>query len=186
MDLAGALEELKFTIGPGFRKGSDMRVAFTEFLAEQIRASSLLGLRRGASLVDVARAVGGNAFVDDPDRRGISMRRDYGLVEFGFDSDPIHGWVCFSAILQLHRLRWETAIPNSIRERVMAVPAVVPLGDLRKALMSQGGSLVKRDDQRFSDFDYYSVAGSGSRISVLTENDDEMLVANSVWSISLW
>ncbi|MBF6097208.1 hypothetical protein IU438_06670 [Nocardia cyriacigeorgica] len=165
---------------------SAMRVSFSDFLAEQVRASSLLGLHRGATLADVTRTVGADTFVDDPDRRGILMRRDYGPVEFGFNSDPIHDWVCFSAILQLHRLRWAPAIPTPIQDKVIAAPPVVSLADFRQALESQGGRLAKRDDQSFSDFDYYSVPGSESRISVLTEDDDEILVANSVWSISLW
>lgn len=114
------------------------------------------------------------------------MRRDYGLIELGFNSDPAYGWVCFSAMIQIHRLTWETPVPAAIRNRVLSVPPAVPFAEFRDALESRGERLVKRDDLNFSDFDYYYAPGSESRISVLTEDDDELLVANSVWSIALW
>lgn len=163
-----------------------MSVEFSYFLADQVSAGSLLGLRRGSSLADVTNALGAESYVDVSDKRKRSMRRDYGLVELAFNSDPVLGWVCTNAMLQVHRLRWGTTVPAAIRDEVHTVPSVVPLIDFQQAVVKRGGSLVKQSDLRFSDFEYYSVSDSDGRVSVLTEDEDGLLVANCVWSIALW
>ncbi|MEV0341964.1 hypothetical protein AB0H49_23355 [Nocardia sp. NPDC050713] len=162
-----------------------MTTRIVEYLADIACAGSLLGLRSGASVADIDRAIGDPGYVDDIDKRRKHFRRDYGLIEFVFKRDPVANWACFSAKVAVHRLRWNTHIPRSILPEIGEAPPVVPLGCLTESIIGRGRSIRKMDTE-FRDFEYYSISSSPAQVIATAEDIDDILVANSVWSIALW
>jgi hypothetical protein len=61
------------------------------FLAEAAATGLVMGAGRG-SLPEQVEAGLGQGYLDDRNRRGTLLRRDYGLVEFTFTRSS--GWAC--------------------------------------------------------------------------------------------
>ncbi|WP_431971306.1 hypothetical protein [Nocardia sp. bgisy134] len=162
-----------------------MTTRFAEYLADVACTGSLLGLRNGATVADIDGAFGDPSYVDDMDKRRKNFRRDYGLIEFGFQSDPLLGWTCFSAIIAVHRLRWNAHVPSSIAALVGEAPLVISLSDLKESIALRGSSIRKMDTE-FHDFKYYSIPSSRAQVIVTAEDIDDILIADCVWSITLW
>lgn len=162
-----------------------MTTRIAECLADIACAGSVLGLRSGASVADIDRAIGDPDYVDEIDKGRKYLRRDYGLIEFGFKRDPVVYWACFSAKVAVHRLRWNTHIPSPVLSEIGVAPPVVPLGSLTESIISRGHS-IRKTDIEFRDFEYYSISSSTAQVIATAEDIDDMMVANSVWSITLW
>lgn len=162
-----------------------MKESGINFLADVVQAGSVMNVRPGASVDAVEAMAGSYGFVEDIDKRHKSMRRDYGLVEFGFDRNPGEDWRCSTAMIQVHRLRFGTLIPNLISERYSGFPEQIHFEDLR-TILSLRGIAVEPVEVKFSGYLYYKVDSSDSQIIVSEDGIDENLDAGSVWAIDVW
>ncbi|MFD8480396.1 hypothetical protein [Kitasatospora sp. NPDC059673] len=72
----------------------------TAFLASVIATGRLHGIGIGSPIADVGRAFR-SAWIDDVVEAGVSLRRDYGLVELYFNGPE---WTVVGGSVELHRL----------------------------------------------------------------------------------
>ncbi|MFJ1756591.1 hypothetical protein [Kitasatospora sp. NPDC088134] len=73
-----------------------------EFIASAITTGKLHGVGIGSSLAEVENVFRAG-YVDDPDaEENLSLRRDYGLVEFSFNDGL--AWTVVGASIEIHRL----------------------------------------------------------------------------------
>lgn len=143
-----------------------------------------MGLGKDVSLASVSAVLGDEGCVDDVHKKRHWLRRDYGLVEFGFNSDPVVEWSSYTVILAVHRLPYETPVPEPILNLVREIPRSISSDELMTALEGRG-VCVEKSAVGFRDFVHYSVPSSGASITVLTD-EDCALPTNSVWSITVW
>lgn len=89
-----------------------------DFIAGIIATGRIGGVGIGSALADVEAAFPLD-YLDDTDEEMVSLRRDYGLVEFFFNDGP--AWVVVGAAVEVHRL---AAVPE-LREEWQGVQGVV-------------------------------------------------------------
>ncbi|WP_327136229.1 hypothetical protein OG311_40030 (plasmid) [Streptomyces sp. NBC_01343] len=157
-----------------------------EFLASFITTGRLHGIGIGSTLAEVDRALP-HRHVDVVGEGGVSLRRDYGFVEFYFN--PGQAWVMSGGSIELHRLanapepaaRWAAGTGvgfapytawAEVRQALTETPPVPEF-----TLSDQGGFLEYRAEK--------------SCASVLVVNDEEEERGHhpghgDVWSVSLW
>ncbi|WP_328777219.1 hypothetical protein OHU17_33725 [Streptomyces goshikiensis] len=157
-----------------------------EFLTSFITTGRLHGIGIGSTLAEVDRALPHHC-VDVVGGGGVSLRRDYGFVEFYFN--PGEEWVMSGGSIELHRLanapelaaRWAAGTGvefdpytawAEVREALSKTPQVPEFtaGD-------QGGFLEYRAEK--------------SCVSVIVVDDEEeqrdyQVGHGDVWSVSLW
>ncbi|MGW4631251.1 hypothetical protein [Nocardia sp. NPDC004415] len=161
----------------------DLTRDFCEFLAEVVVSDSILGLQNGASVSSVDEMMGDSVFREEIHRKGAWMRRDYGLVEMNFNPDAERLWVCFGVHLRVHRLRWGTAIPRPIAERVPDIPGEVRFVELCAAVKPLG-ELRVRQDRVYDDSRRY-VSESGAEVVVVSGDSGGAVGSDQVWSVDL-
>ncbi|MFF3262581.1 hypothetical protein ACFYWO_25860 [Streptomyces sp. NPDC002932] len=156
----------------------------TELIALFVATGRLHGVGIGSTLGDVQREID-SAFVDVVDAGGDSMRRDYGFIEFYFNSGQ--EWTVSGGAIELHRLavradlalRWRDAMRDEF-------PCYLAWEELL-------AEFSKRPDRPALEVidqgDFLEYRASESKVSVLVNNDnekrDEWLGHGDVWSVSL-
>ncbi|MFE2553429.1 hypothetical protein ACFXGI_33575 [Streptomyces sp. NPDC059355] len=157
-----------------------------EFLASFIATGRLHGIGIGSTLAEVDRALQ-HRRVDVVGEGGVSLRRDYGFVEFYFN--PGEEWVMSGGSIELHRLanapepaaRWAACTGvefapytawAEVRKALSEAPAVPEF-----TISDQGGFLEYRAEN--------------SCVSVVVVDDEEEERGyhaghGDVWSVSLW
>jgi hypothetical protein len=157
------------------------------FYATALTTGTVLGLGIGSGADEVERILGSD-FLDDPGRD--TLRRDYGLVEFGFERD--HGWTCRVISIQVHRLACheEDAVPAALREKYGSFAAYLPYENLAPALAAQGYTThTDREEDPHAGFRVLQVDQTGTEIVVVggkeAERTGDRPGYGDVWSISL-
>ncbi|MEV5481353.1 MULTISPECIES: hypothetical protein [Streptomyces] len=156
-----------------------------EFLATLVATGSLHGLTIGSPVSEVDRAIHGD-HIDVPSETGLSLRRDYGFVEFGFDSDPDVDWVMKGCGIQLHRLPYS---PDLAEEwsRAMGVdfPPYTAWTDLREEMVRHGVADLETKDQKT----FLAYRAPHSKVSVIVNNVEEerdnYVGFGDVWAVHL-
>lgn len=159
-------------------------MSVTELIASFVATGRLYGVGIGSTLVDVQTEIDSD-FVDVVDVDGDSMRRDYGFIEFYFNSGQ--HWTVSGGSIELHRLavrsdlalRWSGAMRDEFPqylawEELLAEYSKLPDHPVLEVI-DQG--------------DFLEYRASVSKVSVLVNNDyekrDEWLGHGDVWSVSL-
>ncbi|MFD8988094.1 hypothetical protein [Streptomyces goshikiensis] len=157
-----------------------------EFLTSFITTGRLHGIGIGSTLAEVDRTLP-HRCVDVVGGGGVSLRRDYGFVEFYFN--PGEEWVMSGGSIELHRLanapelaaRWAAGTGvefdpytawAEVREALSKAPQVPEF-----TVSDQGGFLEYRAEK--------------SCVSVIVVDDEEeqrdyQVGHGDVWSVSLW
>ncbi|MFG2597643.1 hypothetical protein [Streptomyces sp. NPDC048462] len=156
----------------------------TELIASFIATGRLYGVGIGSTLMNLQREID-CSFVDVFAGAGDSMRRDYGFIEFYFNSGQ--DWVVSGGGIELHRLaarsdlvvRWRAATCDEF-------PQYLTWDELRDELWRlPKPPVLKVIDQG----DFLEYRAPASKVSVLVNNDheqrDECLGHGDVWGVSL-
>ncbi|MEZ0065304.1 hypothetical protein ABIA32_001300 [Streptacidiphilus sp. MAP12-20] len=143
-------------------KGSDL-------IAEMVASGRIRGIGFGSPVADVESAFPLDC-VDDEDDEGLSLRRDYGLVEFFFNGGP--EWVVVGASVEVHRLATDPALQEEWR-RIQGVdfPEYLTWEDVERSLSRlpvAPGLRVSRDQTGY--VEYRSI---DTRVSVLVVDGPE-------------
>ncbi|MEU8268617.1 hypothetical protein AB0B89_15785 [Sphaerisporangium sp. NPDC049002] len=157
------------------------------FYVTALTTGTVLGLRIGSRAEEVERVLGPD-FLDDPGRG--TLRRDYGLVEFGFERD--HGWMCRVISIQVHRLAGQQGdtVPTRLREKYGSFAPYVPYEILAPALASYGYTThIDRQESPYPGLRVLQVDQTGTEIVVVADKEAERAGGRpghgDVWSISL-
>ncbi|MFE1594942.1 hypothetical protein [Nocardia sp. NPDC058705] len=156
--------------------------SFVDYLAEVACVGNVLGLRHGVRLAEVDAVLQGEEFVEDVDKKRLTMRRDYGLIEMGFTNHPYDGWTCFYVTLSLHRLQWNVTVPQPIRSGVGPIPDGVSFHDLSGAIERRGGTMREMDIRLSGDIYYETPAEA----QIIVDTTDYIgMGQDAVWSVGL-
>ncbi|MCC3330935.1 hypothetical protein [Nocardia abscessus] len=157
---------------------------YIDFLADTACAGSILGIHSGASIDEVNRSIGSGGFVDNIDKKQRSLVRDYGLMEFGFQRDSSNEWQCWSAIIQVHRLQYETTIPQPILRVYGSFPEEINISELDSALRNRGADL-DEIEMNMTGYRYYRISRSDARV-IVSHDNNQLDSEDMIWSISPW
>jgi hypothetical protein len=157
------------------------------FLAEAAATGLVMGARLGSLPEQVEAGLGGG-YLDDLNRRGTLLRRDYGLVELTFTRSS--GWACQAVSLQVHRLATggQAVVPPAIVAAYGPFPPTVSMTDLAAVLTDIGAGIEAGPDDGDRSFARYTVPGPGSEIHVVRDVPGWGATrpgAGDVWAISL-
>ncbi|MER6996967.1 hypothetical protein [Streptomyces sp. NPDC000410] len=146
------------------------------------------GIGPGSTLDEVDRAIDCASF-DDVDASGLSMRRDYGFVEFSFNATPT-AWVMASATLELHRLAWGRELAEKWREGTgVDFPRYLSWSDLWEALSQVPEATCLKDVDQGGFFEHRFRARA-AHVTVIVNDDGQrrgrQLGQGDVWSVSAW
>ncbi|WP_181871013.1 hypothetical protein [Sphaerisporangium album] len=167
-------------------KTGEDEVTESAFYATALTTGTVLGLGIGSRVEDVERILGPD-FLDDPGRG--TLRRDYGLVEFGFEHD--HGWTCRVISIQVHRLacQGDDTVPAALREKYGSFAPFVRYESLAPALAAQGYTTHIDWEDPHAGFRVLQVDQTGTEIVVVADEEadrtGERPGYGDVWSISL-
>ncbi|MFF4230983.1 hypothetical protein [Streptomyces sp. NPDC001820] len=155
-----------------------------QLIASFVATGRLHGVGIGSTLSEVDQAIRSD-FIDVVDESGLSLRRDYGFVEFYFNPGP--EWVMSGGSIELHRLasgyeraeKWRQNMNvhypqyltwKELREELSRIPDLPPL-----TVKDQGGFLEYR--------------AAATKVSVIVNDDheerDDWVGHGDVWSVSL-
>lgn len=152
-----------------------------QVIASFISSGRLHGVGIGSTLTQVDQAIQSD-FIDVADGDGLSLRRDYGFVEFYFNPGP--DWVVTGGSLELHRLAGNRGLAARWRKDMnVEFPQYVTWDELNEELSHLAQPMVT-DQGDFMEFRFPS-----TKVSVLVSNDheerDEWVGHGDVWSVSL-
>ncbi|MFF0067232.1 hypothetical protein ACFYRC_38215 [Streptomyces sp. NPDC005279] len=157
------------------------------FLVSFITSGRLHGLGIGSTLSEVDQAIHSD-FVDVVDEEGLSLRRDYGFLEFAFN--PGSEWVMANCSIGLHRLASGRSMAKRWRKSMRVdFPRYLAWDELRDELSrTPGAPCLRVTDQ--GGFLEYSAAAANVNVSVIVSDDHETrgrsLGHGDVWSVSMW
>jgi hypothetical protein len=163
----------------------ELAVTAVQLIMSFVATGKLYGVGIGSTLGEMDQAIH-SSFIDVVSEDGLTMRRDYGFVEFYFNSGA--EWVVSGGAVELHRLgsryemaeRWHKDMHTKflqhltweeLGEVIERIPDSPPL-----AVIDQG--------------DFLEYRAASTKVSVLVNNDNEerngsWLGHGDVWSISL-
>ncbi|MGW7486023.1 hypothetical protein [Streptomyces sp. NPDC054786] len=156
-----------------------------DFLSEFVMTGSLCGLRVDDPVGDVDRAIQGD-YIDAVDGGGLVMRRDYGFMEFGFNSHSEFGWVLKGCGIQLHRLPYSPDLLEELRENMgIDFQPYTTWEELSQGISRRGGKGMEASDQ--DTFLKYRM--SSTKVSVIVNNvkevRDDYVGYGDVWAVHL-
>jgi hypothetical protein len=126
----------------------------------------------------------GDDYVDDAKKK--RMRRDYGVVELGFNRYG-QQWRCVGIGIQAHRLWWSTdSVPDKLSRKYGKFPRVIKFDELIYRLRTAGHEPVLVNEE--TDYVKYSVPGTGVLmyiVSPVRADDPGGLPAGALWSMHL-
>ncbi|MEJ8657937.1 hypothetical protein [Streptomyces sp. MS1.AVA.4] len=152
-----------------------------QLIASFVSSGRLHGVGIGSTLTQVDLAIRSD-FIDIIDDEGISLRRDYGFVEFYFN--PGADWVMTGGSLELHKLAGNRSLAGRWHKNMkVEFPQYVTWNDLSRELSGLEDPKVT-DQGDFMEYHFPS-----TKVSVLVSNDheerDEWVGHGDVWSVSL-
>ncbi|BDH09589.1 hypothetical protein [Streptomyces hygroscopicus] len=156
-----------------------------DLLSEFVVTGSLCGLRIDSPVGDVDRVMQGD-YIDAVDGGGLVMRRDYGLMEFGFNSDSEFGWVLKGCGIQLHRLPYSPDLLEELRNDMgIDFQPYTTWGELSQGVSHRGGGSLEVSDQ--DTFLKYRMPST--KVSVIVNNvkeeRDDYVGYGDVWAVHL-
>ncbi|MFF4569273.1 hypothetical protein [Streptomyces sp. NPDC001410] len=153
-----------------------------EFYVKAALQGEILGARLGTS-PEIWEENLGSDFLDDA--RKSLMRRDYGLIEVTFAKSR-GSWESVAASLQIHRLahRLDGMIPPPVTVAHGTFSAHVRIGEFRRELEMQGGTLREVTDSSRPNFVHYQEPSIGSSVYVVNLAHTP-LEEGDIWSITL-
>ncbi len=155
-----------------------------ELIASFVVTARLHGVGIGSTLSEVVRAIP-SSHVDVVDESGLSLRRDYGFLEFYFNPGP--DWVVSSGALELHRLASGYERAEKWRQDMQVdFPQYLTWDDLREEFSRTPDSpTLAVTDQG----DFLEYRAAATKVSVIVNNDheecDSWVGHGDVWSVSL-
>ncbi|MER7815181.1 hypothetical protein [Streptomyces sp. NPDC096153] len=156
-----------------------------QVIASFIASGRLHGVGIGSTLTQVDESIHSD-FIDVIDEEGLSLRRDYGFVEFYFNPGP--DWVMTGGSLELHKLARNHSLSGRWREDMhVDFPQYVTWDELNEALSCLQDPL---EDPKVTDQgDFMEYRFVSTKVSVLVSNDheerDDWVGHGDVWSVSL-
>ncbi|MEU0397926.1 hypothetical protein ABZ208_35270 [Streptomyces sp. NPDC006208] len=156
-----------------------------QLMASFVATGKLYEVGIGSTLAEVDRAIHAT-FIDVVGDDGLTMRRDYGFVEFYFNLDS--EWTISGGAIELHRLGSRYEMARRWQEEMQTTfPQHVSWEELRGEIERTSGlpPLTVIDQGDF--LEYRAVS---TKVSVLVSNDNEersgsWLGHGDVWSVSL-
>ncbi|MFE3327835.1 hypothetical protein [Streptomyces sp. NPDC059176] len=153
-------------------------------LAKFVASGQLHGIGIGSPLSEVDKKINSD-FIDVTDEAGLSLRRDYGFVEFYFNPDT--EWVVTGGAVELHKLAGNSSLADRWKKNMhIEFPQYVTWHQLKSELMEiiNVSSLIETDQAGFIEYRMPM-----TRVSVLVSDDheerDEWVGHGDVWSVSL-
>ncbi|QNE74932.1 hypothetical protein F0344_10160 [Streptomyces finlayi] len=125
-------------------------------------------------------------FIDEVSRSGLSMRRDYGFVEFSFN--PGTEWVMSGASIRLHRLASGYEMAEEWQKSTgVNFPQYATWRELQGALShfkdSPPLTVTEQDD-------FIEYRAGATNVSITVNNNHEKrgrsVAHGDLWSVSLW
>jgi hypothetical protein len=159
-------------------------VTAIQLIASFVATGRLHGVGIGSTLSEVDQAIRSD-FVDVVDESGLSLRRDYGFVEFYFNPGP--DWVMSGGSIELHRLASDNERAEKWRRNMnVDFPQYMTWEELREELSRIPNSppLTVIDQGEFLEY-----RAAETKVSVIVNNDheerDSWVGHGDVWSVSL-
>jgi hypothetical protein len=153
-----------------------------DFYVDALISGRIHNVGPGSTPEEVEGALGGD-FVDDARKRW--MRRDFGLVEFHFNSVQ-STWVCFGFSIQIHRLvkSGYDIVPAALRYRYGSFGISPRLGRLAEAVAAKrGGDLVLEEVS--GEFARYHLHGTNSFVYARPLSPGDAFNSQELWSIEI-
>ncbi|NUK04320.1 hypothetical protein HRW14_24610 [Streptomyces lunaelactis] len=155
------------------------------FLVSFMTSGRLHGLGIGSTLSKVDQTIHAG-FVDVVDDEGLSLRRDYGFLEFSFNPGP--EWVMANCSIELHKLASSRSMAKKWRKSMQVhFPQYLAWDELRAELSRAPGTPSLKVTGQGGFLEYRAAA---TDVSVIVSDDHEArgrsLGHGDVWSVSLW
>ncbi|WP_353944296.1 hypothetical protein ABII15_23680 [Streptomyces sp. HUAS MG91] len=153
-------------------------------VAEFVATGKFHGLGLGSPLSAVTEKIRVD-FIEEADEENLSLRRDYGFIEFHFSQEP--EWVVTSGMLELHRIAGNSTLMAEWEETMQEVfPRYFSWGEFSQQYhrIPDAPPLIRTAQGGF--VEYRSAA---TRVSVLVvdgeDGRDDWPGGCDVWSVSL-
>jgi hypothetical protein len=158
-------------------------VSGLDFFVDFAASGRVEGIGLNSTLEDWSEHLGDN-YVDDIKKK--QMRRDYGVVELGFNRAG-EQWRCVGIGIQAHRLWWTTgSVPPKLSREYGYFPSVIRFDELRNRLKFLEHEPLLVDEQE--DFAKYSIPVTGVLMYIVSPRRPDRpggLPAGALWSMYL-